>query len=430
MSLETLLTRQKGIDKLNLRIPTLKEINQLIEKASEKASSSAATRLYDSVMLYAESVRASDIHLEPDKLSARIRLRIDGILYDTFEVPPSVHLRLIALLKIRSHMRTDEHRSPQDGRDSFVSQKGSVDIRASIMPTSVGEKAVLRLLSSESHKLSLEQLGFEDGDFKKIMRAVHKPWGMILTTGPTGAGKTTTIYAILEILNKRTVNISSIEDPVEFYISGINQSQVDHSAKLTFANGLRSIVRQDPDIIMVGEIRDEETAKIAVNAALTGHKLLSTLHTNNAATTIPRLIDMGVEPFLLASTLIVTVSQRLMRRACEICAKEKKFTRKEAKDILEESLIAMLFEKNETISVVSVAGCDTCNQTGYKGRIGIYEVLEVTDAIQKMIIRRASSEEINQLAISEGMVPLATNGVAKIRSRETSIEEFVRVMQE
>ncbi len=333
-------------------------------------------------------------------------------------------------MKIKTRMRTDEHRAPQDGRDSFETQGGTVDVRASIMPTGVGEKAVLRLLSSESHKLTLEQLGFEPKDYKIISKAISRPWGMILTTGPTGSGKTTTIYAILEILNKRSVNISTIEDPVEFYIPGVNQSQVDSSAKLTFAKGLRSLVRQDPDIIMVGEIRDEETAEIAVNAALTGHKLLSTLHTNNAATTIPRLLDMGVEPFLLASTLIVTVSQRLMRRVCDACKKEKMFTQDEIAESLDEQTLTLLFAGRKKIKISDVTGCAACNSTGYKGRVGIYEVLEVTEEIQKAIIKRSSSEEIEKIAVGEGMTTLMENGVEKVISGETTIEELVRVMHE
>jgi len=413
-----------------IRVKTREQIDDLIKKALTDTTGNATATLFTEVLLFAHDARTSDIHLEPDKTEARIRLRIDGILHDYFTIPPELHKRLIALLKIRAHMRTDEHRAPQDGRDSFESPTGEVDVRASTMPTNVGEKAVLRLLSSESHKLTLEQLGFEKGDFEKILRGIHKPWGMILTTGPTGSGKTTTIYAILEILNKRSVNISTIEDPVEFFISGINQSQVDSSAKLTFAKGLRSLVRQDPDIIMVGEIRDEETAQIAVNAALTGHKLLSTLHTNNAATTIPRLLDMGVEPFLLASTMNVAVSQRLMRRACDVCKKKKTHSRADLEAGLDKVTLDMLFHGSSKISLVEVEGCKECNNTGYHGRVGIYEVLEVTEAIQKLIVKRASSKEIEDVAVEEGMTTLLQNGVEKILEGETTIAEFIRVMKE
>jgi type IV pilus assembly protein PilB len=253
---------------------------------------------------------------------------------------------------------------------------------------------------------------------------------MILATGPTGSGKTTTVYAVLEVLNKREVNIVTIEDPVEFEISGINQSQVDHVAKLTFATGLRSLLRQDPDIVMVGEIRDQETAKIAVNAAMTGHKMLSTLHTNDSATTIPRLIDMGVEPFLVASTLLCSIAQRLVRRACPSCAGKKEFGKKEAQQIFGEEVVKSLFGNKETILVADIKGCDACAQTGYHGRIGIYEVLGNSPGIQEKIIHRASSAEIYEQAKKEGMTSIAQDGVRKILSFETTVEELVRVMQE
>jgi type IV pilus assembly protein PilB len=294
------IAEESQVDKTVIKsdIPSVdrKQVEALLARALKYQGGDVVTELFDTVMRYAHEVRASDVHMEPEDDSATLRIRVDGILHDDFKVTDALHRQMIAVLKILTRMRTDEHRAPQDGRYAFTSSLGDVDVRASIIPVTGGEKAVLRLLSSQSHKLSLEQLGFSDPDLERIKRAIHKPWGMILTTGPTGSGKTTTIYAILEILNTREVNIATIEDPVEFDIVGVNQSQVDSAAKLTFANGLRAILRQDPDIIGVGEIRDEETAKIAVNAALTGHKLLSTLHTNNSASTIPRLIDMQVEP--------------------------------------------------------------------------------------------------------------------------------------
>ncbi len=424
---------KKGVDSKKIKtinVPKKAEIEAMVTKADSKKKDEGATRLFDSLFLFAHKARASDIHFEPGRAECLVRLRIDGILRDEFVLPVAVHARLISLLKIRTHMRTDEHRAPQDGRYQFSTSTGDVDIRASVMPVSDGEKAVLRLLSAESHKLTLEQLGFSEKDHASVEKAVKKPWGMILATGPTGSGKTTTIYAILEILNKRGVNISTIEDPVEFYIPGVNQSQVDRAAKLTFASGLRTIVRQDPDIMMVGEIRDEETAKIAVNAALTGHKLLSTLHTNNAATTIPRLLDMKVEPFLLASTLIVSVAQRLMRRVCTDCWSSVKMTKKEAADILEPETLESLFEKKSSVSVAKVKGCKSCGETGYHGRVGIFEVLSVNEEIQKLIIQRATSEEINAKAIEQGMTSLAEDGIKKVLSLETTLEEYLRVMQE
>ncbi|HBK34529.1 MAG: Type IV-A pilus assembly ATPase PilB [Candidatus Uhrbacteria bacterium GW2011_GWE2_40_58] len=410
--------------------PNKKEVEDLIKQAEQGISKTASTDLFQAIMMYAHAARSSDVHLEPGEKTAVARLRIDGILRDEFFIPNQVHHQLISLLKILTHMRTDEHRAPQDGRYRFQVPNGDVDVRVSVMAVSDGEKSVLRLLSSESHKLTLEDLGFGKTDYERVSRAILKPWGMILSTGPTGSGKTTTIYAILEMLNKRTVNISTIEDPVEFYISGVNQSQVDHAAKVTFANGLRTLLRQDPDIIMVGEIRDEETAKIAVNAALTGHKMLSTLHTNNAATTIPRLLDMNVEPFLVSSTLILSIAQRLMRRVCPECVGEKTLTRDEAKQILEEGAIEELFQKKNSITLAQAKGCNACNDTGYKGRIGIFEVLEVSEEIQKMIIRRATSSEIEKQAINEGMTTLMRDGAQKVLGKETTLEELIRVMYE
>jgi type IV pilus assembly protein PilB len=421
--------KKKSVKK-RVKTPTRERMDKYIKSALGDATGKATAEFFDALMLFANEARSSDVHLEPDRDECKIRLRIDGILHDYFTVPVELHTRLIALLKIRTRMRTDEHRAPQDGRDSFEAPDGTVDVRASIMPTSVGEKAVMRLLSSASHNLTLEELGFEKRDFDIISGAVGRPWGMILTTGPTGSGKTTTVYAILEILNKRSVNISTIEDPVEFYIPGVNQSQVDSSAKLTFAKGLRSLVRQDPDIIMVGEIRDEETAQIAVNAALTGHKLLSTLHTNNAATTIPRLLDMGVEPFLLASTLIASVSQRLMRRACDQCKKSKEFMREDLTTSLDDETLQMLFGQKKSLKLTDVQGCAACNNTGYRGRVGIYEVLEVSEEVQKLIVKRVSSKQIEEQAIAEGMTTLMQNGVNKVLSGETTIEELLRVMHE
>ncbi|MBI2485070.1 type II/IV secretion system protein [Candidatus Uhrbacteria bacterium] len=412
------------------KTPGRANVESLIESAKSARAEDAVVRLFETLSAYAYGLRASDIHIEPDEKQGLLRLRVDGILRDDFTIPLPVHVQLIARLKILTRMRTDEHHAPQDGRFKFSVGEETVDVRASIIPTTQGEKAVLRLLSSQSHKLSLEQLGLAPNDLARVQRAIKRPWGMILATGPTGSGKTTTIYAILEILNKREVNISTIEDPVEFEIKGVNQSQVDQVAKLTFATGLRSLLRQDPDIIMVGEIRDQETAKIAVNASMTGHKLLSTLHTNDSATTIPRLIDMGVEPFLVASTLNCSIAQRLVRRTCPDCRGQKSFSKKEAGQILAENVIEKLFEKKSSVTVAEAKGCSACGQSGYRGRLGIYEVLENSEAIQKLIIGRASSAEIKRQALAEGMTTIEEDGIRKIVSLDTTVEEFIRVMQE
>ncbi len=411
-------------------LPTKADIDKLIANATKGDSKDAAVLLFEQLMIFAHSSRASDVHLEPWKDHAVARIRVDGILHDEYTLDPSLHVQLIARLKILTRMRTDEHHAPQDGRFKFTSPLGDVDVRASILPTAFGEKCVLRLLSSQSHQLTLEQLGFSESDLARVQRAIHKPWGMILATGPTGSGKTTSIYAILEVLNTREVNISTIEDPVEFEIPGTNQSQVDHVAKLTFATGLRALLRQDPDIIMVGEIRDQETAKIAVNAAMTGHKLLSTLHTNNSATTIPRLVDMGVEPFLIASTFICSIAQRLLRRICSDCMKTETLTREEAAKLFPETSIQAIFKDQPSIEVAKTGGCAKCNNSGYRGRVGIYEVLENSPAIQDLIVKRASSDEIEALARQEGMTTILEDGAKKVIEKQTTVEELIRVMQE
>ncbi|MEK9156796.1 MAG: GspE/PulE family protein [Patescibacteria group bacterium] len=412
-------------------IPTKEDIEILIAEATgENAKDDAAVDVFAQLMIFAHGSRASDVHLEPWKTNAKVRTRVDGILHDQFDMSTQVHGRVIARLKILTRMRTDEHRAPQDGRFQFVSPLGNVDVRVSVIPTALGEKAVLRLLSSQSHQLTLEQLGFAENDLLRVQRAIRKPWGMILATGPTGSGKTTSIYAILEILNKREVNVATIEDPVEFEIPGTNQSQVDSVAKLTFATGLRSLLRQDPDVIMVGEIRDQETAKIAVNAAMTGHKLLSTLHTNNAATTVPRMIDMDVEPFLISSTFICAIAQRLVRRVCPDCVTTTMFTKEEAAKLFSKETVAAIFDKTDSIEVAQPGKCKKCGESGYKGRIGIYEVLENSPAIQRLIINRASSDEIQEQAIKEGMTTVVQDGVRKVLAKLTTVEELVRVMQE
>lgn len=418
----------KQVQEKQIQAPTKDQINELLKKGSQEG----VVQLFDNLMVFAHASRASDIHLEPWEGKGIVRMRVDGILHDEFAIQEVAHKQLIARLKILTRMRMDEHHAPQDGRFAFKSSTGNVDVRASVIPISDGEKAVLRLLSSESHKLTLQDLGLSDEDFARVSRAIQKPWGMILSTGPTGSGKTTTIYSILEIINRREVNIATIEDPVEFEIEGVNQSQVDRAAKLTFATGLRSLLRQDPDVIMVGEIRDEDTAKIAVNAAMTGHTLLSTLHTNDAATTIPRLIDLGAQPFLVASTLICAIGQRLVRRVCQECKQEKQFTRKEAELMVSKEIITLLFKETDTITIAGASenGCASCGGIGYKGRIGIYEVLENTPEMMKLVSENAEHLAIKDLAIQQGMTTIAQDAVRKVLEQKTTIEEVVRVMQE
>ncbi|MFH1405163.1 MAG: GspE/PulE family protein [Patescibacteria group bacterium] len=422
-------TKEEKIPEIKAKVKSRskKDIEYLIEKSKDIG----AEELFDNLMIYAYGEGASDIHLEPwqEKISF-IRLRKDGILTDEFEISHELNEQLVSRLKIMTRMRTDEHSIPQDGRFKFQSDDGTVDVRASVLPSSMGEKAVLRLLSSASHQLSLEQLGFSESDLKKVNRAIHRSWGMILSTGPTGSGKTTTIYGILEVVNRREVNISTIEDPVEYEMPGVTQSQVNEAKNFTFANGLRSLMRQDPDIIMVGEIRDTETAKIAVNAAMTGHKLFSTLHTNDAPTTIPRLIDLGAEPFLIASTLILAIAQRLVRKVCPDCVKKYTLTRKEAEKMLGAEMLEMLFGRERQVELAKAVGCEKCDTLGYKGRIGIFEVMENTPPMQELISKKPSREQIRAQALADGMTPLATDAVLKVKNFETTLEEIIRVFQE
>ncbi len=331
-------------------------------------------------------------------------------------------------VKVISEMRTDEHQAPQDGRFRLVFDGNvPVDVRVSIVPTFYGENMVMRLLVGHAKMLSLEDLGLNDRDLKAVSASIKKSYGMILATGPTGSGKTTSLYSVLQILNTRDRSIITIEDPVEYAVPGVTQIPVNAQAGLTFATGLRSIVRQDPNTIMVGEIRDEETANIAVNAAMTGHLLLSTLHTNDAAVTLPRLLDMGIEPFLIASTVNVAIGQRLIRKVCSACVTSRKLTE------LERTSLAPLVPAKILASFQAFAepvGCPVCHNTGYTGRVGIYEVLEVSESIRHMIMQRENADEIRKIAIKEGMTTMLMDGLQKAADGKTSITEVLRVIHE
>ncbi|PSO43878.1 MAG: hypothetical protein BRC22_03255, partial [Parcubacteria group bacterium QH_9_35_7] len=330
-------------------------------------------KIVEGLLDYAYKNKASDIHIEPYENKTLIRFRIDGILHDILSIPKSLHNLIITRIKILARLRTDEHRAAQDGKLRFNHEGEDVDVRVSIVPIVYGEKAVLRLLAETTGQFTLDNLGLSDENLETIKDNIKSPWGMILATGPTGSGKTTTLYTILKRLNTREVNISTIEDPVEYGIESINQIQVNEETNLTFSNGLRSIVRQDPDIIMVGEIRDEETASIAVNAAMTGHLVLSTLHTNDSATTLPRLLDMGIKPFLVASTLNVVIAQRLVREICQHCKKEKKLD-KEEKDLIKKEFSEKIIDNYNLLdaTLYEGVGCPSCQATGYQGRVGVY----------------------------------------------------------
>jgi type II secretory ATPase GspE/PulE/Tfp pilus assembly ATPase PilB-like protein len=328
-------------------------------------------------------------------------------------------------------LRTDEHRSAQDGKIRVKFEKEKLDIRVSIIPIVEGEKIVMRLLSARSRQLSLEDLGLAGEDLVKLKKEYSKPYGMVLATGPTGAGKSTTLYAILKILNRREVNISTIEDPVEYDIEGINQIQVNAKTNLTFATGLRSILRQDPDVIMVGEIRDTETADMAINAAMTGHLVLSTLHTNDAPTALPRFLKMGIEPFLIASTVNIIIAQRLIRKTCSQCIVSEPTSSADLKKKFLPGLIDKHFGPNKkNIRLYHSKGCPVCGNTGYSGRIGIFEVLVVNEAIRDLIMKRANADEIREQAIKEGMKTMIEDGIKKALAGTTTIEEVLRATRE
>jgi type IV pilus assembly protein PilB len=388
--------------------------------------------LVDHMIENAQEMRASDIHIDPAEKAVEVRFRVDGVLQDAFNFPLAVYHEVVARIKVMSGLRTDEHAMAQDGRfRAMLEGAGPIDIRVSVVPTYSGESVVLRLLSDKEEQYSLESLGFDEADRKKILHAIHKPYGMILATGPTGSGKTTTLYTILKMLNTKDVSIVTIEDPIEYAVKGIKQIQANSRAGLTFASGLRSILRQDPNVIMVGEIRDEETAGIAVNTSLTGHLLLSTLHTNDAATTLPRLLDMKIEAYLVASTVNLAIGSRLVRRICEKCKEEKKMTAAEIES-LKEALPddAGVAGVEEGQKFYQGKGCKACNKTGYHGRVGIHEVLVVDDEAREAILRKASAKEIKDVAVRNGMTTMTDAGFAKARQGLTTVEEILRVIHE
>lgn len=409
-----------------------------VEEELQKGSEVSIINLVNSLIEHAYNSRTSDVHIDPEDKKVRVRLRIDGVLHDSFIFPKEIHSEIITRIKVLSGLRTDEHQAAQDGRFrlnfSAKSESASggkndniVDIRVSITPTFYGENAVLRLLAEGVEKFTLETLGFNKKDEEKMLKAIKKPYGMILSTGPTGSGKTTILYTLIRMLNTPEISIITIEDPIEYAIEGIDQIQVNPRTGLTFVNGLRSILRQDPNIIMVGEIRDEETAAIAVNAALTGHLLLSTLHTNDAATALPRLLDMKIEPFLIASTINIAIGQRLVRKICSNCKIKKPVSIDEMKS-LSEILPKETLVKYENF--YKGAGCDKCDNSGYRGRIGIFEILEIDDSIRDAIVRKADAGEIKEMALKNGMTTMIEDGLQKALAGITTIEEILRVINE
>lgn len=379
---------------------------------------------------------SSDIHLEPYSGGGVVRFRIDGLLKVITEHSIEIHEKIIARIKILAGLRTDEHEAPQDGRFSFDSGAGrTFDLRVSLAPITDGENMVLRILRRDTHTVTIDEIGLSDTDLALLKDTVQKSHGMILTVGPTGAGKTTTLYTLLKTISTEDRNIMTIEDPVEYNIDFVQQMQVNPAKDVRFDTGLRTIVRQDPDVILVGEIRDQETANIAVNAAMTGHLLLSTLHTNDAATTFPRLSEMGIEAFLVASSVNVVVAQRLMRKLCDSCRKSLSLTEQTIEvlnlsPLIQKELITQSGKENiADILLYESTGCSACNNLGYRGRVGIFEVLQVTDAIRTLILKGASAFEIEDTALREGMKSMSSDGVTKVLAGVSSLHELLRIVR-
>lgn len=436
------LTESLGIEKVDDH-PTAgksdpKDLENLVQDAP-------ITRALNAILDYAAQSHASDIHIEPREKELKIRYRIDGILQETMTLPKSIEPALISRIKILANLRIDEHRIPQDGQFQISSNANEIDLRIAISPVVWGEQVVIRLLEKDSSILTLQALGFRGRAARLIEEGIRKPHGMTLSTGPTGSGKSTTLYAVVQSIKDVSINIVTLEDPVEYKMDGINQIQVNPDVGLTFAAGLRSILRQDPNVILVGEIRDKETADLAVQSALTGHVVLSTLHTNSAAGVLPRLLDMGVEPFLIASTVNTVVGQRLVRKLCDKCRKPDTTTEVETKS-LGSTLANVLPKTAEAVAAAKIdlgydtvpqagqktyglwraVGCNYCVK-GYKGRIGVYEVFTMTQAMEKLLLAHATTSEVQGQAIKDGMFTMKQDGYLKVLEGLTTLEEVARV---
>jgi type IV pilus assembly protein PilB len=403
-------------------------------------------RVVDTLLKHAILEQASDIHIEPEEKEVHVRYRIDGILHDAMTLPKDIASGLVARIKVLSNLKLDEHRLPQDGRFKIENNDYKISFRVSILPVFDGEKIVMRLLDESSKGLTLEKMGLHPRALEIVQREINKPNGMILVTGPTGSGKTTTLYTVMDILNTPEVNISTVEDPVEYRMPRVNQTQISTKIGMSFAAALRALLRQDPDIIMVGEIRDEETLEIALHAAMTGHLVLSTLHTNSAAAALPRMLDMGAEPFLIASTVNVILAQRLVRRLCVECREKYTLDEKELASLGKLYPIDEIFErlKQDSVGAKYLAkaasfkevelyrakGCDQCGGEGYKGRQGIYEVLPMDTDVRKLVTQQGTTEAIEEKAKENGMHTMAEDGILKVIQGTTSLEEVIRVTKE
>jgi type IV pilus assembly protein PilB len=405
------------------------------DKANKVSAEAPVAKIVTTVLEFAVKSRASDVHIEPQEDSVRIRYRIDGILQEKYSLPRNVHDAVVSRIKILSNLKIDEKRVPQDGRFFFASEGNDVDLRVSTLPTTYGEKVVMRLLK-KSHKVpTLPELGLRGLALKNLMEAIERPHGIIIVCGPTGSGKTTTLYSVLDKVATSKVNVVTIEDPVEYQMRGVNQVQVNVQAGLTFASALRSFLRQDPNIIMVGEIRDTETAELAINASLTGHLVFSTLHTNDASGVPPRIMDMGVEPFLLVSSLTCVVGQRVLRKVCKDCAVEIDIPSDIEADMKKTlgpiyQMIADKWQKDgKTIKLQKTVGCEKCNNSGYLGRIAVYEVMPMTEKIAKLVVEKAAASAIQKQAMEDGMLTMKQDGYVKVLEGTTTIEEVIRVAQ-
>lgn len=435
-----LLPESLKLKKLQKNVPVSKKKGQ-----QEEEQDVPIVEIFDAIMLHAFRHHASDIHVEATKEHTIIRYRIDGVLHQVVEYPKEIHEALVTRCKIMAGLRIDETRAAQDGRIATKLDSDNVAFRVSILPTHFGEKIVMRLLVDIQEAVNLIESGLSEAGYKKVIANSTKPYGMMIVTGPTGSGKTTTLYNIIKLLNSEEINISTIEDPIEYGIEGINQVQVNHATNLTFANGLRSLLRQDPDNILVGEIRDTETAQIAIEASMTGHMVFTTLHANSTSVGIPRLIEMGMEPFLLTAAINCMIAQRLVRKLCDRCSSTQTYTKETLNLIHREENISdiayRLLRKHFSVEDLNrmgiedeyvfykANGCKSCGHTGYRGRIGIYEVMEIGDEIKRAIIEGKTANEIEKVAIEAGMATMLENGIKQALSGVTSLEEIIRVIK-
>jgi type IV pilus assembly protein PilB len=412
-------------DEGRINIVEVEPEEESLRELEAEAEEAPIIRLVNQTFIDAVKRGASDVHFEPYETTFRVRYRIDGDLYEIMNLPLKYRNPVISRVKILSNMDIAEKRLPQDGRIKMRvkldnGKKKEVDMRVSSLPTLWGEKVVARILDKEMLRLDMTQLGFEDESLALFQDAIHKPWGIILVSGPTGSGKTNTLYSAVSTINSLDVNIMTAEDPVEFNIQGINQVPVRDELGLTFAACLRSFLRQDPDVMLVGEMRDQETVDVAIKAALTGHLVFSTIHTNDAASAVVRLVNMNIEPFLIADSVILIVAQRLIRRLCKKCAQPH--------SLPEAALLEMGFRKDDLkgLRILRPKGCDACNKTGYKGRTALFEVMKIDDDIREMVLSRAQSREIKRKAVEKGMLTLRRSGLTKIKAGITSVEEVLR----